>query len=792
MKAELHLVSHNTFTKLNNSALGGAINWKWDAKGHEFGNGANLHYTTGTFEVTSGVGFVVDSYTLGSLSDHNREGDPEMRKGTSVVPTFDAIIDSDGKIRLTVTLEARGWVSWWGTAAKDVRVDIELYGLSIKQNIKMEYEFDNNFDLYDWTHEPYCVTREVNGRNTPWSEDPQDDKILEYVIGDDNPFYVISYWKYEMGGKLHTISHNAFIKQNDPRLAAVLSYTYDITGHGIGTNAHLYYSTGGLYILKSTGEPVPISQFMEGDSGDYSASGDPARRTGTIVLENFDQFIWDDRHLHFYLDCYALGVVDWFIVEEKDVYVDLEMWGLSVNQEVLIPDTTPPEVFINYIIGDRTDGNPGYWYVTAYDNESGINNDSITVYIDKVKVGTTLGIYEVPNSLGDHMLRVVVHNNHPAEPLFTMRTSTINIIDDDTTSPLITIDYFGNGYDNNPGYFEWSIVDYDDGVGGDYDSGVSDIIIRVTYDSTDSSDNFDYVLPPNATGSWNLNSSLGVYSIDIYAQDNDDDRELPDSLPATLIKTQEILDDDVTAPEINIYYKEGDGTDGNPGYFEWSIFDSQSGLSHVFIEISYLSSEGLDNYSITLTPASAGIWQLPSNLGIYTIEIQARDNDYDRGAIDYAINQSALQQEIIDDDVAAPIITNLYIEFDAQYVNITFDVTDDSGIGEITIYVDGIVIVPILQEVFMNTYNISFANTWSEINDTHELIVVVTDLDNDRSNDTLSSSQIEYLTFYVETTTTPVGSSGFSLLLLTIPTMSFIVISIKVKRTQKRKKIPPN
>ena len=380
-----------------------------------------------------------------------------------------------------------------------------------------------------------------------------------------------------------------------------------------------------------------------------------------------------------------------------------------------------------------------------------------------------------------------MYNNHPAVAKRTIRASTINIIDDDTTSPLITIDYFGNGYDNNPGYFEWSIVDYDDGVGGDYDAGVSDITISVTYDSTDGSDDFDFELPSIASGIWNLNSSLGEYSIDIYAQDNDDDREIPDSLAAMLLKTQEIFDDDITGPEIILSYIGGDGTDGNPGYFEWSIFDYQSGLSEVHIGINYESTDGSANYTTILVPTSTGVWQIPSNLGIYTIDIFTRDNDNDRVVNDYTTNQSALQQEIIDDDTTAPIITNLYTEFDTQYVNITFEAQDVSGIGEISIYIDGEIVAPVHQDVYTNTYNITIGNVWSEINETHELTIIVTDLDTDRSNDVLNGTLIDSLSFFVTSPTTDIGDTVFTLLLLVVPTMSIIAIKTNKRKTNTNK-----
>ncbi len=784
MKAKLHLISHKCFTKLYKPSLGGLFNWKWNVDAQEIGNGANLYYSSATFEITSGSGFILDSYTLGSKTDTSAEGEPTLRRGTTVIPSFDSIIDSDGKIRLTITLEARGVVSWWGIETKDIFVYLELYGLSAKQNIKMHYQNDNDFDfdgydlLYPWDN----YKRALNGVGTSWSEELHDNQILELVVGDNDPFLVgLSYYSFIIGAKLHFKSHNLFEKQNDPRFSAIISFAYDINGHGVGLNAHLIYSIGGLFILKSTGEAVPLSQFVKGTSGDYNANGEPEKVSGTIVLDNFDQYIWDDKRLHFYLKCDAEGVVDWLVFEKKDIWIDLEMLGISVVQEIYPPDPTAPLITVDYIIGDRTDGNPGFWHVNAFDNESGINVSSISVYIDDIYAGSSFGLYAVPNSLGVHTIKVIVANNHPVNPLTSTKESSINIIDDDTRNPLITIEYNGTGYDSSPGFFIWSIEDFDDGIGGDFDSGLSEISITVSYRSTDQSENYLLALQPNASGVWKLNSSLGFYSIQISAQDNDDDRGSADYLKSVVNRTIKILDDDVTPPTIDLSYEEGDNTDGNPGYFAWSISDDKSGLGLIEITVSYSSAEGLDDYLLTLTPASQGIWEIPCALGSYKIEVFAKDGDCDRGEDDSLSLYKYRVEKIADDDNQPPQLSELLVEYDKKYINITFNATDESGIGQIEVFVDGTNISIVSQNVTGTTYYLTILNEWSKTNVTHELRVVVWDADFDRANDTLAASSIVTMSFYVKPISVPTGFNELLLVGVLAP-LGFICVNVIYRR----------
>ncbi|MFW9850561.1 MAG: hypothetical protein ACFFF4_15625, partial [Candidatus Thorarchaeota archaeon] len=107
----------------------------------------------------------------------------------------------------------------------------------------------------------------------------------------------------------------------------------------------------------------------------------------------------------------------------------------------------------------------------------------------------------------------------------------------------------GDGTDQSPGYFAWAISDSDDGIGGDADSGFSEIQIIIAYTSHDGLSDYALTLPASESGEWYLPSDLGTYSISILARDNDDDRTLAlDSLTAMMSTEQEIVDDDTEPP----------------------------------------------------------------------------------------------------------------------------------------------------------------------------------------------------------------------------------------------------
>lgn len=393
-------------------------------------------------------------------------------------------------------------------------------------------------------------------------------------------------------------------------------------------------------------------------------------------------------------------------------------FSISDSIRILDDDMVLPVITYSYN-GDGTDNNSGEIVIYATD-QSGL-------FVDPS------GTYPVPNTLGIHGFSFSAtdnDNDRPNDRLTRTITVSINIVDDDDTPPDIDIQYIGNSNDGDPGYFEWNV--------SDLDSGISEINATVTYESSEGLDNYTIVIDSNEEGTWNLPSDLGIYTMEIYAKDNDNDR-VDDALTRTMALSNIIMDDDNTPPEINIDYV-GSGFDNNPGYFIWNVFDLDSGISETNVTITYESTEGLEDYSLPLIGAETGTWNLPSNLGHYTIEISARDNDNDRTLIvDSLTTELAQGQEIIDDDITPPELSDLVIVPDMYEINVTFDATDDTGIGNILILINGEIAEPLSQIQLESTYSFILENNWLFKSKTPEIVIQVEDCDNDRPNDALTS-----------------------------------------------------
>ncbi|MFX1379832.1 MAG: hypothetical protein ACFFA4_12150, partial [Promethearchaeota archaeon] len=381
----------------------------------------------------------------------------------------------------------------------------------------------------------------------------------------------------------------------------------------------------------------------------------------------------------------------------------------SHSISIIDDDTIAPVVNVEYT-GDGTDGNPGTLIVSASD-ASGLSDDPS-------------GIYSVPNNLGSHVFTFTATDNDNdrfGDSLTTIITRTINIVDDDTYSPHITLGYFGAASDGLPGYFKWDIYDYDNNIGGDHDTGFSDIEIIVEYKSSEGKPDLMIKVFPSEHGMWYLYPYLGVYTISVTATDNDNDRTLIlDSLTAKFYNKVLLIDDDKTPPTISIMYS-GDGTDGNPGTLIVSASDA-SGLS--------------DDPS--------GIYSVPNNLGSHVFTFTATDNDNDRSG-DSLTTTITKTITLIDDDNTSPIISNVFVEDNFCDIFLQFNALDDSngddkGIGKIYIYIDNELVKNYFPSPDETFFDFIIPNDWILQMGVHELLIQVWDADNDRDSDSLSAT----------------------------------------------------
>ena len=206
------------------------------------------------------------------------------------------------------------------------------------------------------------------------------------------------------------------------------------------------------------------------------------------------------------------------------------------------------------------------------------------------------------------------------------------IIDDDLKPPNILISYEGSNTDGDPGQFTWVITDTDDGIGGDGDSGLSEINIKVDYLSSEGRPDDIYIISPSETGTWNLPPYLGTYTITIFARDNDDDRTLiVDSLTTEMLSSKEIIDDDSNPPELSnliitldIHYIS----------VSFNAIDDNSGDDHGIGEIIVFIDDELIMSYIPLPTETSFDFNIQNDwimeIGNHQVRIEVWDADDDR------------------------------------------------------------------------------------------------------------------------------------------------------------------
>lgn len=188
-------------------------------------------------------------------------------------------------------------------------------------------------------------------------------------------------------------------------------------------------------------------------------------------------------------------------------------------------DTNPPEILLtpSVVITDEEaiGGFTVQWEIT---DASGIAQASVILNGDiVVNYGSSdyiLGSLVLTNSLRVNTIEVFArdNDNDPEHPegvdwLESSAQTAITVIDDDTSAPIITIDYVGSGTDFDPG---WWIVTVEDS-----ESGLAEITILVN--------GFEIEYEENLNGqiSYQIDTpaSVGTHTIEVIAINNDNDRE---------------------------------------------------------------------------------------------------------------------------------------------------------------------------------------------------------------------------------------------------------------------------
>jgi len=297
--------------------------------------------------------------------------------------------------------------------------------------------------------------------------------------------------------------------------------------------------------------------------------------------------------------------------------------------------------------------------------------------------------YNIPNDFepGVHTVELKVwekdYDGWPGDRLSASIDVTFSVVDDDTEAPDIDCTYTGDGTDGNPGEL---IVTASDASG----------------------------LSVDPTGIYPVPNSLGTHHFSFTATDNDNDRP-NDALTNTVEISIEIVDDDTLKPVIDVIYT-GDGTDGNPG----DLIVTASDPSGLLVDPS-------------------GTYPVPNSLGIHDFTFTATDNDNDRPD-DRLTKTLDVPITIVDDDEAEPYFENLVITDDHLWLNISFNVIDDSGLSIIKIYVDDVLIHTYFPTPTEDTFFFSFINEWIWELGIYNVQIDITDADLDRPSDSLSNT----------------------------------------------------
>jgi hypothetical protein len=157
-------------------------------------------------------------------------------------------------------------------------------------------------------------------------------------------------------------------------------------------------------------------------------------------------------------------------------------------------------------------------------------------------------------------------------------------------------------------------------------------------------------------------------------------------------------------------------------------------------EVLFATSSLETNY-VTLNSGETEIFNLiltPFELGNATFNIRAFS--------DYLFEEIELTINVTDDDILPPYFENFFIKDNHNLLNISFIAIDelsgdDSGLSDISIYVDGALVHNYQPTPSETIFNFSLTNNWIWTEGLHDIRVDITDADDDRiSDDSLTTS----------------------------------------------------
>ena len=315
---------------------------------------------------------------------------------------------------------------------------------------------------------------------------------------------------------------------------------------------------------------------------------------------------------------------------DKDFLGDQET--STETEWVEIKEITPPIITIGYV-GGSIDTDPGVWNVDIEDPEEGIIYVKISIDQDiywegQFSSNKTIPFpnIPVPSSADDHVIEVIARNsdNYQSED-----SNLVSIADDDTTGPIITVDYIGSGTEYDPGW--WNIYIQD------LESGVDEVMIILNnviwlYDQNlGGEQSVSYSGNPWEGGTGiSCPASIGTHKLEVLANNSDTDYEGDQEstyyMTIQIIIPDQHIDDDPTGPIITIIHV-GKGDEKEPGVWQITVKDLESGLDEVQILVD--GTQDLHDQNLNGIESKYYEVSVPSLKGDHTVEVIAINNDKD-------------------------------------------------------------------------------------------------------------------------------------------------------------------
>jgi hypothetical protein len=298
-------------------------------------------------------------------------------------------------------------------------------------------------------------------------------------------------------------------------------------------------------------------------------------------------------------------------------------------------------------------------------------------------------------------------------------SAVIDVLDDDTAGPTITLGgSTGTETDGQAQLFTWDVSDA---------SGLGAVAVTIRQNGS--------VIHTSslATGSFNFDTyGPGAFDLTVDATDADSDRP-GDAASSTATRSVTVTDDDTAPPSITLGGSVGNETDGQTQAFTWAVADA-SGLGGVSVTVTH------DAATIFTSTAASGSFNFDSlGLGTFAISVSASDSDNDWSG-DSSSGTATRTVAVTDNDTLPPTVTlggSTGTQDDGQTQEFTWDVSDDVGLGSVTVTVRQGAAVVYSSTAASGAFNFDALGLG-----TFAISVSATDNDNDWSGDASSAGPV--------------------------------------------------